>query len=145
MPIRIVSFIVALMLLFPVHPLSAWAQTPNNNSANSFGPRKQIATIIFSGLAGAILGLSTLSFYGRPQDKLSNIGAGLAIGIIVGTGYTSYLAATRPKSYFDSSFIPQWEEEEKMTQKYAFHHDPSFQQKTFLEKSAPLFRFNWDF
>ena len=75
------------------------AADPNGPTSVSSGPRKQLATIIFAGLAGAILGLSTLSFYGRPQDKLSNIAVGFAIGIIVGTSYTTYKAATEPYEY----------------------------------------------
>ena len=49
------------------------------------GTNRHITNIVFSGLAGAILGLSTLSFYGRPQDRLNNIGIGFALGIIGGT------------------------------------------------------------
>ena len=67
--------------------------------ARTSGPRRQLATIIFSGLAGAILGLSTLSFFGCPQDKLSNIAIGFAVGIIVGTSYTTYKTATQPYEY----------------------------------------------
>lgn len=67
---------------------------------SSGGPRKQLATIIFSGLGGAILGLSTLSFYGRPQDKLSNIAIGFAVGVIVGTSYVTYKAATNPAEFY---------------------------------------------
>lgn len=64
------------------------------------GPKRQLATIIFAGLGGAVLGLSTLSFYGRPQDKLNNIAIGFAIGVISGTIYTTYQTATRPRSYY---------------------------------------------
>jgi hypothetical protein len=65
------------------------------------GPRRQLATILFAGLGGAILGLSTLSFYGRPQDYLGNIGLGFAAGVIVGTIYVTYKSATT-KDYSDS-------------------------------------------
>lgn len=84
---------------------SAFAQTPppagqNSSGPNKFGPRKQAAIIIFSGLGGAILGLSTLSFYGRPQEKLSNIAIGAALGIITGTIYVTYKAATQPEEFY---------------------------------------------
>lgn len=65
------------------------------------GPRKQITTIVFAGLAGAILGLSTLSFYGRPQDKLSNIAVGFAIGVIGGAMYTTFQAASNPRDFYN--------------------------------------------
>lgn len=64
------------------------------------GPRKHLATIIFAGLGGAILGLSTLSFYGRPQEKLANIPIGFAFGVIVGTTYVTYKAATNPSEFY---------------------------------------------
>jgi hypothetical protein len=63
-------------------------------------PRRHLTNIVFAGLAGAILGLSTLSFYGRPQDKLSNIAVGFAIGIIGGTLYTTYKAAAEPHEFY---------------------------------------------
>jgi hypothetical protein len=67
---------------------------------NTHGPRKQISTIVFSGVAGAILGLSTLSFYGRPQERLSNIAVGAAVGIIIGAMYTTYRAAAEPRDFY---------------------------------------------
>jgi hypothetical protein len=86
---------LTLSLTFLVAP-EAKAQRFPAQSTKAPGPRKQLATIVFSGLGGAVLGLSTLSFYSRPQEKLSNIGIGAAVGIIVGTVYTTYQAATRP-------------------------------------------------
>jgi hypothetical protein len=78
-------------------PTLSFAQGESQASAEEMGgTRKQIATIIFAGLAGAILGLSTLSFYGRPQDKLSNIAIGFAVGVISGTVYTTYKAIHAP-------------------------------------------------
>lgn len=63
------------------------------------GPRRQLATIIFAGLGGAVLGLSTLSFYGRPQEKLSNIAVGFALGVIVGTVMVTYKSASTRQYY----------------------------------------------
>jgi hypothetical protein len=64
------------------------------------GPRKQLATIVFAGLGGAILGLSTLSFYGRPQEKLTNIAIGFAFGIMAGTVLVTYRAVTNPQELY---------------------------------------------
>jgi hypothetical protein len=66
----------------------------------SSGPRRQLATIVFAGLGGAILGLSTLSFYGRPQDELANIAIGFAVGVIAGTAYVTFKSATT-RDYYD--------------------------------------------
>lgn len=79
---------------------SAFAQDDNTTRRHSSGPRRQLATIVFAGLGGAILGLSTLSFYGRPQDNLSNIAIGFAVGVIAGTTYVTIRSATT-RDYYD--------------------------------------------
>jgi NhaP-type Na+/H+ or K+/H+ antiporter len=138
-PIRLVATITAVILIFTFYPASAYAQYGGSGGTQgqqpSLGPRKQMATIIFAGLAGAILGLSTLSFYGRPQDKLPNIGMGLAVGIISGTIYTTYLAATRPKTYFEG-LVPSIEEERIMGSTLAMRVD---------HRPAVQLQFEWDF
>lgn len=75
------------------------------------GPRKQLATIVFAGLGGAILGLSTLSFYGRPQEKLNNIAIGFAFGIMAGTALVTYKAATNPSELYGHDPRPLSEKE----------------------------------
>lgn len=95
--------VIAVVLVFTVLGTSSsvWgAPRSGGQSVASAGPRKHLQTIVFAGLAGAILGLSTLSFYGRPQDKLSNIAVGFAIGVITGTVYSTYKAATEPKDFY---------------------------------------------
>ncbi len=77
---------------------------PGQTSQKRFGPKRQAAVIIFAGLGGAVLGLSTLSFYGRPQDKLANIAIGAAVGIIVGTVYVTYKAATQPSEFYGEGY-----------------------------------------
>ncbi|MDZ4662610.1 MAG: hypothetical protein SGJ18_13440 [Pseudomonadota bacterium] len=96
LPIRKVILLIFILLLFSN---STWAQSAGR-SENTTGPRRQLATIIFAGLSGAILGLSTLSFYGRPQDRLSNIAVGFALGIFGGTIYTTYKAAAKPQEFY---------------------------------------------
>lgn len=79
---------VTALLLVSFLASSSLAQRGKSDPV--FSPRRQLATIIFTGLGGAVLGLSTLSFYGRPQDHLDNIGTGFALGIIAGTGLMTY-------------------------------------------------------
>lgn len=93
-------------------------------------PRRQITTIIFSGLAGAVLGLSTLSFYGRPQEKLSNIAMGFAVGVITGTVITTYQTATRPYDYIDVFY------QEKKDRKLNYLAQGGF---------VPKFTYSWEF
>lgn len=102
-----IAVLQTLIVIFCFQSTQVYAQARNMNpnKQTTSGPKKQLATIIFSGLAGAILGLSTLSFYGRPQDKLPNIAVGAAIGIIAGTVYTTYKAATEPYRYLEADQI----------------------------------------
>ena len=99
---KIIAGILCVSLL-TVAPLEAFAaEKESSNQVSTQGPRKHLTTIVFAGLAGAILGLSTLSFYGRPQDKLSNIAVGFAVGIISGTIYTTYKAAAEPRDFYST-------------------------------------------
>lgn len=129
--------LLALVLTFLLPPHLAEAQPANaQGQTTTIGPRKQLATIIFSGLAGAILGLSTLSFYGRPQDHLSNIAVGFAVGIIAGTVYTIYQAATKPKTYFET-MLPQIEQEQVLAAQFAAQPAGEILQ--------PSLKWEWDF
>ncbi len=105
---RIIKSIIIFVLVFSFS-LASFAQQPveGEETKSKFGPRKQLATIIFCGLGGAVLGLSTLSFYGRPQEKLANIAVGFAIGVIGGTVYTLYGATTKPKEFYGNSAFPE--------------------------------------
>ncbi len=102
--------ILALSLLATtvVRPSRAFALTQANQSVTS-SPKRHLTTIVFAGLAGAVLGLSTLSFYGRPQDRLSNIPVGFAIGVISGTLYTTYTAAAKPKEFYGDYEPELWQ------------------------------------
>jgi hypothetical protein len=102
-----VGRVIKILLLTSLISLSLASPAGYAQGATKIsGPRKQLATIIFSGLAGAVLGLSTLSFYGRPQDRLANVPIGFAVGVIVGTGYTTYKAATSPRSFYGDQLSP---------------------------------------
>lgn len=97
---RLTAIVLTLTLAFSAMPSFA-ASADGTNQASAQGPRRQLGYIVMAGLAGAILGLSTLSFYGRPQDRLSNIAVGFAIGVIGGATYTTYKAATEPKDFYN--------------------------------------------
>lgn len=87
------------VLLVTSFSLPSYSQGTNSADTKT-GPRRQITTIFLSGLAGAVLGLSTLSFRGRPQDHLGDIAIGFGIGAVIGTIYTTYDTATSPEKYY---------------------------------------------
>jgi uncharacterized membrane protein YebE (DUF533 family) len=71
----------AVMLLVSAAP--TWAQ-----SQSTF--KRTTATILFSSIGGGILGLSTLSFYGKPQEHTDNITNGVLVGFLAGVSYVMY-------------------------------------------------------
>lgn len=96
---RLIS-IVLVMSFSLAGPIAYAAPGAKDNELVTAGPRRHLSKIVFAGLAGAVLGLSTLSFYGRPQERLSYIPIGFAIGVICGTVFTTYKAATEPKDFY---------------------------------------------
>jgi hypothetical protein len=52
-------------------------------------------TVVGGGLAGAVLGLSTLSFVDEPKDHTRNIIVGASLGIIFGVGYVAFSQASK--------------------------------------------------
>lgn len=67
--------------------ISSLAGAQTTSSTSMTGVRRGVAVVMFAGLAGAVIGLSTLSFYGEPQEHIGNIWTGLAIGVLAGSGY----------------------------------------------------------
>lgn len=59
------------------------------------GTKNDLLVVISGGLAGAILGLSTLSFVDEPKEHTRNIIVGASIGIIAGVGYVAYSQAAK--------------------------------------------------
>lgn len=85
--------------------------------------REKFSIIMYSTVGGAILGLSTLSFYGKPSDHVGNIYTGAALGLIGGASYVGYKtlqpSQDSPKPNYEFGLVPidknQW------TAVYAFY------------------------
>lgn len=92
-----------LIFLIGVFCMTSQGYAQTNQADAPSGAKRHLATIIFAGLGGAVLGLSTLSFYGRPQDNLANIAIGFAVGAIAGTVYVTYQAASKPDEFYQGS------------------------------------------
>ena len=101
MILKFTRVLILTSLIFSMTSVSLAQTAPTAGETHATGgPRRQLATILFAGLGGAVLGLSTLSFYGRPQDNLANIAIGFAGGVIIGTTYVTYKAATNPAEFY---------------------------------------------
>jgi hypothetical protein len=140
------SLMAALLCLSMSLALTApaWAQSPNDAPPPVGGPRKQLATILYAGLGGAVLGLSTLSFYGRPQDKLSNIAIGFAVGIMAGTAIVTYGAATNPDEFYGTP-SSQGRIEPRLEPQWSPPEDRWAQQQLAAQSEAIGLSWNFDF
>lgn len=79
---------------FALLPHGGFAQDADTNSPLEV--RNAVGTILIAGLVGGILGLSTLSFYDKPQDNIRNIFFGAGAGMIVSTLWMTMSVATTP-------------------------------------------------
>lgn len=130
-------YFLIIVLIFSQMTAMAQQTDQQSTALHKYGPRRQISTIVYMGLAGAVLGLSTLSFYGRPQDHLTNIPIGFGIGVIVGAVYMTYQAATKPDEFYrQSEYQPNFN-----------HSKPelSFYSDQFQFKKPQVFSYNWSF
>ncbi len=116
-----------VLLLSNVSPLKA---QETNMLADTM---KDASVIAVAGVGGAILGLSTLSFVDEPQDHLSNIYIGAAIGVIIGVGYVAYSAATKSRNYYyENGAVPDFSTKDRL----AWHNQNFWTEKT---KNLPTF------
>ena len=79
----------ALLLFVTAFMFVTSISQAQSSSTSMVGYKRKIATVMFAGLGGAVLGLSTLSFYGEPEEHIGNIWAGLAVGLIGGAVFVS--------------------------------------------------------
>ncbi len=84
---RFLQIFTALILFVGAMPV--WAQ-----SQSTF--KRTTATVLFSSISGGVLGLSTLSFYGKPQEHTDNITTGVLVGFLAGVSYVMYDNYTQP-------------------------------------------------
>lgn len=66
--------------------------------------KNDLLVVVGAGLAGAVLGLSTLSFVEEPKEHTNNIVVGASIGIIAGVAVVALSQATKSR---DMIYGPQ--------------------------------------
>jgi len=86
MRFKILRLLISLILGTACVSTSAQSLA-SSSSMSSF--RRNFATVMFCGLGGAVLGLSTLSFYGKPDEHIGNISTGFALGLIGGVAFAT--------------------------------------------------------
>lgn len=70
----------------------AFAQDSDDIVKNT---QNDIMLVAVAGGAGAILGLSTLSFVNKPSKHISNVWTGAALGVIAGVIFVAYNSAQK--------------------------------------------------
>lgn len=88
---KILTLMLVIQLVFVS---SAWAQ---GSAEDDFvkSTQNDLMLVAGAGVAGGILGLSTLSFVDKPSQHLANIWTGAAIGVIAGVIWVAYNSAQR--------------------------------------------------
>lgn len=96
--------------------------------------KRGMATVLLSTLGGAVLGLSTLSFYSQPGDHVSNIPLGALVGLIAGSGYLLY-TTSQPKD------IPP----PSVYEEYSFDLDEKNRRGTLYSQAPLQIQFSFNF
>lgn len=81
------------LLCFQILTLNvAFGQSEDDFVKNT---QNDVLLVAAAGAGGAILGLSTLSFYDKPSKHIANVWTGAAIGIIAGVIFVAYNSAQK--------------------------------------------------
>lgn len=87
--------ILSLLMSFLLSTVTFGQATNDDLDALVNDTKSDLLIVVGGGLAGAVLGLSTLSFVEEPKDHTRNIIVGASLGIIAGVGYVAFSQATR--------------------------------------------------
>ncbi len=85
--------------------------------------QNDVLLVAAAGAGGAILGLSTLSFYDKPSKHIANVWTGAAIGVIAGVIFVAYNSAQKGSE----DLVSQHSSEEFSTSERAGWHSDSNQ------------------
>ena len=95
-----------LIVIFVISQLcvtSSFAQSNDSLEGIVDDTKQDILLVLGGGLAGAVLGLSTLSFVEEPKDHTRNILVGASIGIIAGVALVAFKQANKSRDLIYSS------------------------------------------
>ncbi|MBX2988164.1 MAG: hypothetical protein KF802_09725 [Bdellovibrionaceae bacterium] len=86
--------VFSLCAMLAVSTVHAQTSATSNETLRSW--KRGTAIVLFAGVGGGILGLSTLSFHGQPQEHTSNITTGALLGVLGGLGYVFWESNRAP-------------------------------------------------
>jgi hypothetical protein len=95
------SLFLVFLLLSLSFSSNSWAQaSPEDVVKQTQG---DLLVVVGAGVGGAVLGLSTLSFYDTPSKNISNVWTGAALGIIAGVIFVAVSHAQKAQDDFTAS------------------------------------------
>ena len=89
---------LAMMLtlfMLVLQPIAAFAKEEDGKGGLVDDSLRDMSVVLGVGAAGAVLGLSTLSFVDVPSQHMKNIAVGGAIGIVVGVAIVIFSQASK--------------------------------------------------
>ena len=89
---QIMIFVTLILLVIQPTATLAKDEAPNGLVDDSI---RDMSIVFGTGLAGAVLGLSTLSFVDEPSKHTKNIAVGGAIGIVIGVAAVVFYQASK--------------------------------------------------
>ena len=88
--------LILSLIILSLFPFNGMAQEANNDLDGLVNDTKSdLLVVVGGGLAGAVLGLSTLSFVEEPKEHTKNIIMGASIGIIAGVAFVAFSQASK--------------------------------------------------
>ena len=107
------------LLCFQIFTLNlAFGQSQDDFIKNT---QNDVLIVAAAGAGGAILGLSTLSFYDKPSKHIANVWTGAAVGVIAGVIFVAYNSAQKGSE----DLVSQRSSEEFSTSERASWHSDS--------------------
>ena len=87
--------LLTTLMCLALNPLALYAKDDEAPRGIVDDSVRDMSIVFGAGAAGAVLGLSTLSFVDEPSKHLKNIGIGGALGIVVGVVAVVFYQATK--------------------------------------------------
>ncbi|MBC7713579.1 MAG: hypothetical protein H7177_09580 [Rhizobacter sp.] len=100
---KLLTALITAVIL--VNPIQVMAQDSKEGSVADES-LQDLTTVIGSGVVGAVLGLSTLSFVDKPKDHFKNIAIGGAIGMVIGVGLVIFNQANKSGASLSENKLP---------------------------------------
>jgi hypothetical protein len=99
---------IVLLLIFVLELTQSSVLFARDEAANAIvdDSIRDMSIVLGAGAAGAILGLSTLSFVDEPSAHAKNIAVGGAIGIVFGVAVVIFYQASKTNVYQAQSTLP---------------------------------------